>query len=139
MSGSAAGIDAGRKITDQEKAGRVVAAAKAKRTREQGVGLIALLRKSARLALLLLIIWLIGCCGFSLTWVLLGTLIYTAVWEYKRMKKVKDENATITVATGAAADELSDDAESLLARVDELPQWVRCLALMSAVVTFILV
>jgi len=84
-----------------------------KRTREQGVRLKYLLMKSAVSAGLLVGVWLVGYYRFSVTWVIVPSLVGVGVVEYRKPRKL-------------AAGE-RDSEQSLLGRVEELPSWVSML------------
>jgi len=81
-----------------------------KRIREQGVRLKYLLMRSAASAGMILGVWLVGYFRYNVTWVLVPSIVYVGVVEYRKWRKS---------ATGAHEDE-----QSLLGRVEELPSWV---------------
>jgi len=81
-----------------------------KRIREQGVRLKYLLMKSAASTGMILGVWLVGYFRYSVTWVLVPSIVYVGVVEYRKWRKA---------AAGGQEDE-----QSLLGRVEELPSWV---------------
>ena len=108
-----------RIVADPRKIQSVTVAAKVKRTREQGTRLIPIIRKTVRIAVPILVVWTAGWWQFNVSWVVVGSLVYAAGWEYRRIKRIKKalsiENLT------------EEEQEAMLARVDELPAWVHLL------------
>ncbi|XP_019621531.1 PREDICTED: extended synaptotagmin-2-like [Branchiostoma belcheri] len=64
---------------------------------------------------LLVLVWLVGYWGFSVTWVMLGLFIW--MW---REKKIRKKNYKIQTARGVAQNEQS----TILSCVQDLPSWV---------------
>lgn len=91
------------------------APAKPSRTQTQGVQLLSLGLKSAKVAAMLLVVWLIGYVGLSVTWVLIALVCYVVGNEYSRNRETKRAYAKQAVI---------DEQKAILARVDELPSWV---------------
>lgn len=85
------------------------------RTQAQGVQLLALGLRSAKLAALLVAVWLIGYLRLSVTWALLVVIGYVVGEELTKNRLGKRRYA-------AQADR--DEQTAVLARVDELPSWV---------------
>ena len=86
-----------------------------RRTRTQGVHLLPLLLSAVQVGGALFVVWLVGYWGFSLTWVLVGLLVYVGRDEYAKSKKGTKEFAQQANV---------DERQAILARVDELPSWV---------------
>ncbi|XP_066288059.1 extended synaptotagmin-2-like isoform X2 [Branchiostoma lanceolatum] len=63
----------------------------------------------------LVLVWLVGYWGFSITWVMLGLFIW--MW---REKKIKKKNYKIQTARGVAQNEQT----TILSSVQDLPSWV---------------
>ena len=88
-----------------------------RQTQAQGVQLLPLLMKYFRFAGLLLLVWVVGYFGFSATWVMIGLFFFVANEEYRKRKEAKRAFAQDTQTT--------TEKTAILARVDELPSWVR--------------
>ena len=84
------------------------------RIRAQGMRLKYLLTKSAVSAGLIVGIWMVGYYRFTVTWVILPSLVCVGVMEYRKSRRL---------AAGAKTSE-----QTLLGGVDELPSWVSTLA-----------
>lgn len=89
--------------------------ARPSRTQAQGVQLLALGLRSAKLAALLVAVWLIGYLRLSVTWALLVVIGYVVGEELTKNRLGKRRYA-------GQADR--DEQTAVLARVDELPSWV---------------
>ena len=88
-----------------------------KRIREQGVRLKYLLMKSAASAGMILGVWLVGYFRYNVTWVLVPSIVYVGVVEYRKWRK--------------SAAGVQEDEQSLLGRVEELPSWVSTARILS--------
>ena len=86
------------------------------RTQAQGIQLLPLLIRSLKISGMLLLVWIVGYLGFSVTWVIIGLVFYVVADEYRKVKKSK---------TAYAKQAVVNEQEAILARVDELPSWVR--------------
>jgi len=81
-----------------------------KRIRAQGMRLQYLLTKSAVSAGLMVGIWFVGYYRFSVTWVIVPSLVVVGIVEYRKSRKM------------AVGERLSE--QTLLGGVEELPSWV---------------
>jgi len=99
--------------TTVQQSGGTSSSSTGKRIRAQGVRLKYLLMKSAVSAGLLVGVWLVGYYRFSVSWVIVPSLVCVGVVEYRKSRKL---------AAGAR-----DSEQSLLGGVDELPTWVSIL------------
>ena len=82
----------------------------------QGMQLIPLLTKFFKSMGGFLAVWSAGYFGFSTAWVMIGVFVYMANDEYKKVKDAKREYAR---------DAAVNEKQAILARVEELPSWVR--------------
>lgn len=89
--------------------------ARPSRTQAQGVQLLSLGLRSAKVAALLVTVWLIGYLRLSVTWALLVVIGYVVGEELTKNRLGKKRYA------GQAE---HDEQTAVLARVDELPSWV---------------
>lgn len=69
-----------------------------------------------KLSGVLVVVWLWGYIGFSVSWLFLILLAYILNEKYRRSKQIE-----IAVAQEVARDEKS----SILSRITDLPSWVR--------------
>lgn len=77
---------------------------------------VQLIQQYFKYAGLVLLIWLVGYFNFSVSWLLLGLVVY--VWK---VKYLKHKEMRVQMAQEAAKDERA----AILARMDDLPSWVR--------------
>ena len=81
-----------------------------KRISSQGVQLKYMLIKSAASVGMLLGVWLVGYFRYNVTWVLIPSLVYVGVVEYRKARR--------------SARGKREDEQTMLGRIDELPSWV---------------
>lgn len=89
--------------------------AKKKRALDDNL-LLNLVQRYFKLAGLVLLIWFVGYFNFSPSWLLLGLIVY--IWKEKHTKERQHQ---IQIAQQTARGE----KDAILARVDDLPSWVR--------------
>lgn len=82
----------------------------------QGMQLLQLLTKFFKNMGVLMSVWTAGYFQCSTAWVMIGLFVYLANEEYK---KVKDSKRSF------ARDAAVNERQAILARVEELPSWVR--------------
>ena len=78
----------------------------AKQSSHQGLQLKHLLMTSAVSGGMMLGAWFVGYFRFNVTWVLIPSVVYVAVVEFRKSRKS------------------ADDDQALLGRVEDLPHWV---------------
>ncbi|XP_064595420.1 extended synaptotagmin-2-like isoform X2 [Liolophura sinensis] len=76
---------------------------------------VKLIQQYFKYAGLVLLIWLVGYFNFSVSWLLLGLVVYVWKVKYLRHKEMR-----VQVAQETAKDERA----AILARMDDLPSWV---------------